>query len=401
MIDGYAAAGFKTVRIPVAWSNLMAGNNDGGTYTISTALLNRVQEVTDWVLANGMYAIINVHWDGGWWEKFPTDSTECMRKYLRIWEQVGHHFRNYNDYVLFASLNEEGVWKDIPIQRAYGLLNTINQAFVNIIRSQGGNNPQRHLQVQGYETNIDRTIDPMFQMPTDSRNRLAVSVHYYDPFAFTHISEPVNWGGIINPRTTWGTTADYNELNGYVSKMRTNFVDKGVPVIIGEYGVASWDAKFVREQESVRNYTIAVAKAFYDAGMLPVLWDVQLNPGNNEILCYYNRRTNPPAFVDPQMVAGFRDITGSTVSIRTATAAKHAAARPNVAVRGKTLNISSTTDSDFQVRMFDVRGKVRANFKVSGGTGSYSLSGMPAGRYFVEVSGAGFDVNSVSAVVVR
>ncbi|MDR2578040.1 MAG: glycoside hydrolase family 5 protein [Chitinispirillales bacterium] len=416
MIKGYANAGFKTVRVPVAWSN---GMQRDGNYNIMPGLMTRVQEVVDWILDEDMYVILNIHWDGGWWDNFPTDSVGSMRRFLRIWEQVGDHFKDYSDFLMFASLNEEGGWSAIwnsdewnsgapnwrgneeAKARSFGILNAINQAFVDEIRSQGGNNARRHLQVQGYNTNIDLTCDPLFQMPTDTENRLAVSVHYYDPFAFTHITEPVNWGEWIHPMTTWGTPADYLELNNYLDKMKVNFVDKGIPVIIGEYGVASWDATFLRERESVRMYTLAVTKAMLDRGMLPVLWDVQLDASDGEIIYYYDRHI--ANFVDVGMLNGFRELAGlEPVSIagRSITA-RPATTRPSVAVRGRTLNVSSSTDTDFQVRMIDVRGRIRANFNISGGNGSYSLGNLPSGRYFVEVRGAVTGVKSVSAIVVR
>jgi endoglucanase len=411
IIQGYKAAGFKTVRVPVAWSNMMtgdltgsAGSMTGGTFTIAPALMNRVQEVIDWILDEDMYVILNIHWDGGWWEYFSTDSTICMQKFRRIWEQVGEHFKDYGDRLIFASLNEEGGWDDIwyiwrngsdlvAKQRSYTLLNVINQAFVDLIRAQGGNNASRHLQIQGYHTDIDRTIDPMFLMPTDTRTpaRLAVSVHYYDPFAFTHISEPVDWGGIINPRTTWGTPADRAEINNAMQRLKTHFVDNGIPVIIGEYGVASWDAKFERELASVRDYTLALTEAMLTRGIAPVLWDTQLNPEAGEHVYYYNRRTSPPGFVDPLMVAGFRELAGlDPSSIRSAAnnrpAPQH---RPTATVRGRTLSVSSPVTTDLQIRVIDIMGRTRASFNAGGGAGSFSVSQMPAGRYFVEMKGAG------------
>jgi len=244
MIKGYADAGIKTVRIPVAWSNKMTGNSSGGNYTINAALLNRVEELVNYVHNNGMYAIVNIHWDGGWWEKFPTDSAECMKKYTRIWSQISERFKNYDDYLMFESLNEEGVWQSEWNQydnsgnkaRAYGLLNAINQTFVNLVRASGGNNGERHLLIAGYATNIDRTCDPAFKMPSDPKNRCAVSVHYYDPFGFTHIDRDGDWTPYL---ATWGTQADINALNSEMDKMKVAFVDNGIPVIIGEYGFAS------------------------------------------------------------------------------------------------------------------------------------------------------------------
>jgi len=144
-------------------------------------------------------------------------------------------------------------------------------------------------------------------MPTDSKNRCAVSVHYYDPFGFTHIDKDDDWTPYL---ATWGTQADINSLNTEIAKMKTNFVDKGIPVIIGEYGFASkLNESRGRTQAQVTNYTLKVAEAIYTRDMCPVLWDIQLNPDNGEVIYYYNRKTQ--TFSDPQLVAGIKQIAGS------------------------------------------------------------------------------------------
>jgi endoglucanase len=310
IIDGYANAGIKTVRIPVAWSNLMTDSTRGGSYTISAELLNRVEEVVNWVLADNMYAIVNIHWDGGWWSRFPNDSAECMSRYKKMWNQISEKFKKHSGYLVFESLNEEGVWQDVWNQydntgnksRAFGLLNAINQEFTNLVRSSGGNNANRHLLIAGYATNIDRTCDAAFKMPTDTQNRLAVSVHYYDPFGFTHLEKDEDWATL---RLTWGTAEDYKELDGYMDKMKANFVDKGIPVIVGEYGFAS---NLARPAEEIRKYTLAVARAIYSRNMCPVLWDIQ----RDERPDYYNRKSDPPAFADQELVTRFKNIAGTT-----------------------------------------------------------------------------------------
>ncbi|MDR2593358.1 MAG: glycoside hydrolase family 5 protein [Fibromonadaceae bacterium] len=320
MIDGYKNAGFKTVRIPVSWTNLMTGNNTGGTYTISTALLNRVEEVVNWVLEDGMYAIVNLHHQKDWiQDKFPTDSAECMRKYTRIWEQVSAKFKDKSGYLILESMNEEGSWNEVwnmwsnsgDKARAYGFLNTINQKFYDVVKASGGNNANRHLLIAGYDTNIDYTSDPLFKLPTGC-TRCAVSVHYYDPFGFTHINGDDEWTAFIGK---WGTQADITELNTKMNKLKTNFVDKDIPVIIGEYGFAAkLNEARERTQAQVTNYTLKVAEAIYTRNMCPVLWDIQLDPSKGEVIYYYNRKSNPPAFSDPQLVAGMKAIAGNNVA---------------------------------------------------------------------------------------
>lgn len=114
-----------------------------GLYVVDEELMDRVTEVVDWTLATGMYAIVNIHWDNGWFENFPTDYDECMKKYTRIWEQITENFKDYGDKLMFESLNEEGGWESVwnsysnsddGKDEAFGILNNINQTFVDIVR---------------------------------------------------------------------------------------------------------------------------------------------------------------------------------------------------------------------------------------------------------------------------
>ncbi len=87
-------------------------------------------------------------------------------------------------------------------QKAYGILNNINQAFVDLVRKSGGLNAKRHLLIAGYATDIDLTVDPDFVMPKDPVNHCIVSVHYYTPYTFAGLEKDESWGKM---RTTWGT----------------------------------------------------------------------------------------------------------------------------------------------------------------------------------------------------
>ncbi|MFP4016857.1 MAG: glycoside hydrolase family 5 protein, partial [Halanaerobiales bacterium] len=236
MIDGIEKAGFDSVRIPVAWSNLMDDN-----YTISPDLMNRVEEVVNYVLDNDMYVVVNIHWDGGWIHNASTDYDETLKKYKAIWTQVSEHFRDYSDYLIFESMNEEGAFNDIwnrwsgegNKSRAYAILNNINQEFVDVVRASGGNNAKRHLLIAGYATDIDLTIDEAFKLPEDPENRLAVSVHYYTPSTFTILEEDADWGKAARE---WGTEAEIEQIREDMEKAKIRYIDKGVPVILGEFG---------------------------------------------------------------------------------------------------------------------------------------------------------------------
>ncbi|MBR6394615.1 MAG: cellulase family glycosylhydrolase [Ruminococcus sp.] len=280
MIKGMAEEGFGVLRIPVAWSNLMGDN-----YTISQDYMSRVQQIVDWTIDADMYAIINIHWDNGWVNKFPDNKDENMKRYTRMWEQICDGFEDYGDHLMFESQNEELGWESIwnpwgstdGKAESYALVNEINQKFVDVVRSSDGNNPERHLLISGYNTGIDRTCDPLFKMPADPQNRCAVSVHYYTPAGFAILEDKdESWA---KARSTWGTNDDLNELKYNLDMMKTNFVDKGIPVIIGEYGCPTKG----KEPDSVRLFLSTVCKAIYERNMCPVMWST---PGG-----HYNRTT--------------------------------------------------------------------------------------------------------------
>ncbi len=304
MIEGIAKEGFGVLRIPVAWSNMMAHD---GTYTINPEYDRRIHEVVDWTLESGMYAIINIHWDGGWVNNFPDDKDESMKRYTHMWEQIADSFKDYDDYLVFESQNEELGWDKIwnpwgstdGKAESYALCNEINQEFVDTVRSSGGNNAERHLLISGYNTSIERTCDPLFKMPNDPANRMAISVHYYSPAGFAILEEDADWGKAVS---TWGSDADYQSLRNDMSMMKTNFTDKGIPVIVGEYGCPTKN----KEPESVRRFLSSVCEEAYKCGHCPVMWST---PGG-----HYDRDTCKMA--DQELQKALYNIGGKPFSPR-------------------------------------------------------------------------------------
>ncbi len=289
IIKGYAKCGFGVLRIPVAWSNLMSAD-----YTIHPDYMARVKQIVDWTLDSGMYAIVNIHYDSGWWSEFPTNKEKCMKKYTRVWEQITEAFKDYPDKLMFESLNEEGGWESLWNRwsgntegkaESFGLLNEINQKFVDIVRSAGGNNPKRHLLIAGYTTDVELTCDPLYVMPADKENRCAVSVHYYIPSTFCILEEDADWG---EARTEWGNEADIKELNDNMDLLKTTFIDKGVPVIIGEYGTTTKN----KTPEMIRLFLSSVAREAYKRHLCPVLWDTHNH--------FYDR--NQCEFIDEELL---------------------------------------------------------------------------------------------------
>ncbi|WP_217699989.1 glycoside hydrolase family 5 protein [Sphingobacterium sp. CZ-UAM] len=274
MIEGYAKAGYSSLRIPVTWSNMM---NNAENYRIHPDLLNRVEEILNWTLDCGMVAIINVHHENEWVKKVPTDS-EAKKKFTSIWEQLCNRFEKYGDHLLFEPMNEIGYdeiwtpWKGGQTEkaRAFGYVNELNQLFVDIVRKSGGNNAKRHLLVEIYNTGLEYAFDPLTKIPDDPAKHLALTVHYYTPplFAILGNGEDAGWGVGV---PSWGTAQEVKELNDNMELLKKNCVDKGIPVVIGEYACSSKN----RTQEVVRLFNVSVTEAIYSRGMCPMLWDVQ------------------------------------------------------------------------------------------------------------------------------
>ena len=281
MIDGMKAAGFDTIRIPVAWMT-NATHLYEGDYTIDADYMDRVEEVVRYARKAGMYVIINDHWDGGWYGMFGSESAEtralAMEAYKGMWQQIAERFRDYSDYLIFESANEElggrfdensplycsdSVVTYLNDDERYALTNEINQTFVDVVRATGGNNATRFLLIAGYSTDIDQTCDDRFQMPKDTADsKLMVSVHYYDPWSYCGASSAVS-------ATKWGKVSDYEYLDQQLAKM-TKFTEAGYGVVIGEYGALPCS-------DGLKDNTLAYHTAFLDActkyNLTNCLWD--------------------------------------------------------------------------------------------------------------------------------
>lgn len=272
LIDQIKAAGFNSVRIPVAWSKF----TNAAEFTIDPTWLNRAQEVVDYVIDNDMYAILNNHWDKGWMQPTFAQQNYVNDRLEKMWIQIALHFRDYEDHLLFAGTNEVMVTGNYgtPTTENHTVQNGFNQIFVDAVRSTGGRNTYRNLVVQTYNTNIDHGIN-FFKMPTDpTSDRLMVEVHYYDPYEFALKEEggATQWGNnAANPASTagWGNEA---HTDSQFQKMKINYVDKGIPVLVGEYGAIS--RLNAPEHETYREaYFRYVTKSIRNRGMVPFYWD--------------------------------------------------------------------------------------------------------------------------------
>lgn len=247
MIAGVAERGFKTIRIPVTWHNHIIDNN----YTIDPAWINRVKEVVDWALDSGLYVILNCHHDchdknekitygQGY---YPTDENyeESARFVKNMWAQIALAFNGgYDHHLIFETLNEPRLrgtpyeWNHNSAQpicrQAADNTNKLNQLALDTIRASGGNNEKRFVMCPSLYASVDTAVKSDFIMPTDtSEGRLILSTHAYSPYDFA----------MQSPGAEKFTGEHARYLERMFDSLNANFVSRGIPVIMGEFGAVN------------------------------------------------------------------------------------------------------------------------------------------------------------------
>lgn len=422
-IDSVKAAGFSTIRIPCAWDS-HASNG-----VINESWMDSVQTVVDMCMRAGLVTVLNIHWDGGWLEENLKDEKkdEVNAKQKSYWTQIATRFKDYNENLLFASANEPATTDD-NYRHETEILMVYHQTFVDAVRATGGNNASRTLVIQGPSTSIDRTTEvmPVSKLPKDViENRLMVEVHFYDPYTYTLLNDIVDWGAQVYPQYYWGddlaTGADivhncgYNAWAGAMGdkctsaqiqeqfgKMKTNFVDKGVPVIIGEFGandrvgVLTGD-NYAKHRKGRLAYYDAVMKLAKQNKVVPIAWDTGHEGENN--MTIIRRQSAPDGSVFDMDVLkimrsayGLGDYVnsgithvenfktgGETTGIATGAHLGEGLAR----VTSGIVRVGNRLESAGEIRLFNLNGTL-----VRTAINGMSLENIPHGIYIAKGAGA-------------
>lgn len=326
IIDKVRDAGFKSVRIPTAW--IMGHIINSDNVTIDPNWLARVKEIVDYCINDGLYVLLNDHWDGGWleYDGFTNQTdVEAKKEQLRkLWTNIANYFIDYDEHLLFAGLNEPGVGGASPAAKGTKLGNAqltarlleYEQVFIDAVRATGGNNATRTLVVQGPNTNIDNSTDASVGFNMSKLNdpagegRLMVEIHDYDPYQFCGMDKDADWGKVFY---YWGngnhvsgsshnaTWAEESYMAQQMNKLKTKFVDNGYPVIIGEFG-ANWRTitgtgeSQAKHNASIRTWYATITQYAMQRGMVPMAWDTNytghpsmtiINRGNRTIFNQY------------------------------------------------------------------------------------------------------------------
>ncbi len=302
MIESLKSAGFKTLRIPVSWHNHLTDED----FTISADWLARVKEVVDYAIERDLYVILNTHHDVDAAYYYPTyEYLDSSKKYITaIWSQLSAYFGDYDEHLIFESMNEprlvgtDNEWwldmgKDI-CKEAVDCINQLNQAFVDTVRSSGGNNATRYLMVPPYSAATENAANEAFLLPEDTvQGRLIVSVHAYKPYNFA-LQGPTESGSVNTFDIS--SSKSTREIDDALDLVYERFIKNGIPVVMGEFGARDKD-KNLQARVDMSAYYIAAATA---RGIPCLWWDNNAFIGGGENFGLLNRQRNTWAY--PEIV---------------------------------------------------------------------------------------------------
>lgn len=274
LIDTVIAQGFNVIRIPVSWRNHIG---EAPEYKIEERWMQRVKEVVDYAYHRDVYVILNTHHED-WNDPYYDNEEAAAAKMRAVWTQIADVFADYDEHLIFEGQNEPRKigtsleWNGGD-QEGWEVVNRLNQVFIDTIRQSEGSNPYRMLMIPGYAANCWEGIKHV-EVPENDK-RILVSVHAYEPYDFA-----LNMQG----RSEWNH--DTSAIDTIMGNLKTMFIDKGIPVIIGEFAAMNRNNEDERAEWAM--YYVSKAK---EIGVPCVWWDNGLFEGNGERLGLFDRRT--------------------------------------------------------------------------------------------------------------
>ena len=261
-------AGFGAIRVPVTWYQEM--DKDG---KVNDAWMNRVKEVVDYVIDNGMYCIINVHHDTGdgkqWLHASTTNYDTNKAKYEYLWKQIAEKFKDYGQKLLFEAYNEmlddNNKWNEPASDDGYKAINSYAKSFVTTVRNTGGNNKDRNLVVNTYSASSTPNAMKNLDLPEET-GHIIFQLHSYP-----------NWKSESNAKS---------EIDNLINNIKSNLLNRA-PVIIGEYATfTTWpaDLDYYATDRKVALYAMDyLIKKTKEAGIGTFYW-MGLSDGVNRTL---------------------------------------------------------------------------------------------------------------------
>jgi endoglucanase len=299
MIDFVKEAGFNTVRIPVTWYIFTGESPD---YIISEEWMDRVQTVVDYVMDNDMFCIINIHhddyrtfgnWENGWFRLYhgeedrplnDEEKSQMHNRFAMLWTQIAERFEDYDERLIFEGINEPRTIRGYSTlgecAEQTGFLNELLQTFVDTVRAGGGNNPDRFLMVAPYfagfnlHSGLDEQIGRFLNRETgqlfinDERDRLIVSLHFYEPWGFVSAPDTSEWHFYH-----YDVAAAAHNM-GLLRRTVNEFTSRGIAVIMGETGAITRTLPDGTSNEGERvKWAEHYVSVMRELGVPTIIWD--------------------------------------------------------------------------------------------------------------------------------
>lgn len=254
MIEAYADAGYKTVRVPVCFDNHIGPAPD---YELDAAFLKKVKDVVDMIIAEDMYAILSVEGLGGWMDPTLDNATNGQKRLEKIWTALATEFALYEEQLLFETMCTPKVNTDYKgTDDYYNTLNTWNTACVTAIRATGGENETRGILLPPY--NASYAYASKMTFPEDSNIILSVAMSV--PYSFTYAVSG-------NTKVDWETASDTQSLRTAFTDMQKHVSGLNIPIIVTEYSAANKD-----NYEARATFTYDLTKLAKELGIV-CLWN--------------------------------------------------------------------------------------------------------------------------------
>lgn len=295
MMKLLAKDGFNVVRIPVSWDKHMKDHYSD--YKVSEKWMKRVREIVDYAIDNGLYVILNTHHEE-WYFPNEENKEEDIEQLKALWTQIADEFQNYDEHLIFEGLNEprlRGTPQEWNAGTAEGraIVAEYEKVFYETVRNSGGNNPKRMLMMTGYAAASDKTSMSEIYIP-ENDDKVIVSVHAYTPYNFA-----------LDPNGT-DKYPGKSDIEWFFKNVKELFIDKQIPVIVGEYGAMNRNGNTEERVKWLTDY-LTIAK---ETGVTCVWWDNNAVNGNGENFGIMNRKPESIGWVFPELVEAMKQVYG-------------------------------------------------------------------------------------------
>ncbi len=266
LIKQIAKQGYKSIRIPVTWDQHLGA---APAYTIDPAYLKRVEEVVGWALDANLYVMINLHHDSWLWvSSMEKQHDEVLARYNAAWTQIANQFKQKSNKLMFESINEPRFSEGGTVDEATmeKMLKELNTSFYQIVRKSGGKNAVRPLVLPTLQTSPTQDrMNSLYNTITELNDpNLIATVHYYGFWPFS-----VNIAGY-----TKFEKDTQNDITQTFDNVYNTFVAKGIPVIVGEYGLLGFDKSTgVIEQGEKLKFFEFLTHYLKEKDITSMLWD--------------------------------------------------------------------------------------------------------------------------------